>query len=215
MTELLEEKRLDDVLVAVDPEALIEEARQRQRRRRRAIVLSLSSAIAIAAGVYLAMHAGGGNTGTSRGRRPAVAKTARTLNLRLLGWGTTQPDTLGSGPCPWGRTSVRIMNGIGHQIGEDNECVLLVSKEDVPNYGVRATHAVVIATFTLPSGTIRARETQDFRFAGDQKHSYGRFRGSVLGGSGRYANVIGTLVGGGPGVNDTAHWNLVLDIHRR
>lgn len=215
MTELLGKKRRDDVLVAPDPEALIKEARQRQRRRRRFIVLALCCACALATGVYLAMHIGGGKTGFSRDRPPALAKTVRTLHLRLLGWGTPQPDTLGSGPCPWGRTSIRIVNGIGHQIGEDNECVLLVSKEDVPNYVVRATHAVVIATYTLPSGTIRARETQDFHFARDQKRSYGRFRGSVLGGSGHYADASGTLVGGGPSIDDTAHWKLVLDIHRR
>lgn len=215
MTALLEEKRDDEALVGVDPEALIEEARQRQRRRRRIGVLALGLAATVAVGISVATHVGGERASTSHPRPRAAGATSQTLRLRLLGWGTPQPDTLGSGPCPWGRTYIRVVNMAGDHVGDDNECVLLVSKDDVPGYGVRSTHGVVIATYTLRGGTIRVRETHDFRFARDQKHSYGRLRGTIIGGSGRYAHARGTLTGGGPGVDDSARWNVVLQVRLR
>ena len=88
----------------------------------------------------------------------------------------------------------------------------MVSKTDVPNYGVRRTHSLGVETYSLPGGTIVTRESRTFLFARDQRHTIGAFRGTVLRGTGRYAHAQGTISGGGPGVDNTANWTVTIHI---
>jgi hypothetical protein len=205
------------VIEKPDPEALIEEAWRRQRKRR--LVLALLATVAAATGIAAYLVNDGPNSNVRRYSRSSArgAAVARplTVQLRLRGWGAPQPSPIGSGPCPAGRTYVVVASVGGKAIGSENECMLAVSKTDVPGYGVRSTHATLIATYRLPNGTLVTRETRTFLFARDQLHTQGTFHGKILRGTERYAGAQGTLTGGGPGVGSTAIWRVALHVRLR
>lgn len=207
MTELLEEKRSNEALVGVDPEALIAEARSRQRRRRRIIVL-VAAATAAGIAAYLSIsRSSTPSTATSSGGE--IGKPS-SMQLHLRGFGTPLPTQLDRGPCPQGRTLIEVQPS-GSVVG----CVLTIRKWDGAGYGVKRITQTVRETYRLAGGTLLTRETQTIRFARDQHHTTAAFRGNIIGGSGRYTHARGTVSGGGPGVNGRGDWTITLQLSHR
>lgn len=212
MTEVLEETRHDEAPVAVDPEALIAEARRRQRKRR--LLVALIAAAATAIGLALWQFAfTTGLTSRTGGHSSGLVTGPRVLTLHLIGWGTPVYGYTGRGPCPDGRFESAIETN-GSKIGSFLQCDLADSKIDKPNWGVRSTHAVLSGTYRLPGGTILTREQRTFLFSRQSPNSaipirvHGSFTGRIVGGSGRYAHLRGTITGGGHGINNSGDWTL-------
>jgi hypothetical protein len=132
-----------------------------------------------------------------------------SLQLHLRGFGTPVPTQVDQGPCPQGRGVIRIVPR-----GFVSDCVLTISKWDAW-FGVRRITQIARETYHLRDGTIVTRESQTIRFARDQHHTTATFTGRVLGGSGRYAHVGGTVTGGGPGVDGRANWLVSLHLSYR
>lgn len=91
----------------------------------------------------------------------------------------------------------------------------MIRKVDTPRGGPRQIVQTVIETDTLPGGTITSRQTQTIDFATDQSESIettATFTGTVIGGTGQYANARGTISGGGRGVNGVADWRVAIDL---
>jgi len=153
----------------VDPEALVQEARRRQRKRRLLVAAAGVAIAGIGAAAYIAVTLSGRSSPSQASSAPVVE--ARMLRLHLAGWGTVVDPYTGQGPCPDGRTFIAIRSPAGTTIGSDTECVQVVSKTDVPNYGVRSTHSLGVETYSLPGGTIATRESRTFLFARDQRHT--------------------------------------------
>jgi hypothetical protein len=208
MTGLLEEKRRDEVLVAVDPEALIAEARRRQRKRR--VVLALIIATAAAAGLAAYLSVSYSSTHSSAASGSAEIGKPTTLQLHLRGFGTPLPTQLDQGPCPQGRTLIEIRPR-GSVVG----CVRTIRKWDAAHYGVKRITQTARETYHLSGGTLVSLETQTIHFARDQHHTTAIFRGRVIGGSGRYAHVRGTVSGGGPGIDGRGNWLVSLRLRYR
>lgn len=205
MTELLEEKRHDEVLAPVDPEALIAEARRRQRNRRVVIAVVVAVAGGAGLGAYFAlMHS---NMPSTAGGNVAVFGKPSTVRLHLRGFGTPLPTQLDQGPCPQGRTLVRIA-----PTGSVIECVLAISKLDAPHYGIKQISQTTRETYHLSGGTIVTLERQTVYFARNQHHTTKVITGRVVGGTGRYAHARGTVSGGGAGVGDHANWLVSLRV---
>lgn len=207
MTELLEQKRHDETLVAVDPEALIAEARRRQRKRRLGVALIAVAASATGVGVYFAfVHSNGASTAS---KNIAAIGKPFTLRLHLRGFGTPLPTQLDKGPCPQGRTLVEIA-----PTGSVVECVLTIGKRDAPHYGIKQISQTTRETYDLAGGTIVTLGRQTVYFARNQQHTTTVITGRVIGGTGRYAHARGALSGGGPGVGDHADWLVSLRVTR-
>jgi hypothetical protein len=196
---------------ALDPEAVIEEARRRQRRRRviEAAMVALLVGIAVAVWqlAFVRSHAG------SPVGNPAPPERPSTLTLHLVGWGAVVQGFAPGTSCPDGVISVPIRSSAGHAFGSVSECDLVVSKAQRPNGSVLSTHANMLGTYHLPGGTILTHEQRTFHFSRDQMHTNGRFTGRIIGGSGRYAHARGSITGGGPGGANTAHWTVVFHFH--
>lgn len=207
MTELLEERQHDEMLVAFDPEALIAEARRRQRKRR--LVFALVVATAAAAGVAAYLFASQSSTHSSATGSGGVIGKPTTLRLHLRGFGTPLPAELDKGPCPQGRTRIEIQPS-GSVVG----CVRTIRKWAAAHYGVKRISQTACETYHLSGGTLVTLETQTIHFARDQRHTTAAFRGRVLGGTGRYAHARGTVSGGGPGVNGHGDWRVALRLTR-
>lgn len=200
-----------------DPEALIEEARRRQRRRQ----LRKGGVLLVVAGGALALWQFAFTTDSpsrAGGHSSGLVTAQRALTLHLIGWGTPVYGYTGRGPCPDGQfvTPIEVS---GRKIGAFLACDLADSKTDKPNWGVRSTHAVLSGTYTLRGGAIVTREQRTFRFSRQSVNSAipvrvrGSFRGRIVGGSGRYAQVRGTISGGGHGVNNSGDWTLTFRFH--
>lgn len=208
MTELLEEKRHGEMLVVVDPEALIAEARRRQRKRR--VVLALIVATAAATGLAAYLSISHLSTQSSATGGSAEIGKLKMLQLHLRGFGTPLPTQIDQGPCPQGRTLIEIQPS-GSVVG----CVLTIREWDAAHYGVKRITQKAREAYHLSGGTIVTLETQTIHFARDQRHTTADFRGRVIGGSGRYAKVHGTISGGGPGINGHADWLVSLRLSHR
>jgi hypothetical protein len=196
-------------LSRAETEALIEEARQRQRRRRLGLAAVVVVAAAVAAVVY------GGLVRSDRPNPPASSTgslvSGRVLRLHLAGFGTPLPTELDKGPCPQGRTVIRVRSGAGAPIGSQSGCVLSIGKQTTSNDAIVRITQIARETYVLPGGTIVSEETQTIRFAADQRHTVATFSGRVLRGTGRYARARGTVFGGGRGFNGKADW--LMNIH--
>jgi hypothetical protein len=156
------------------------------------------------------------NPGSSAQRgRPssALAVTPRTLTLHVIGWGTPIHGYTGHGSCPDGQFEAPIESA-ARKVGSFVACALADSKVDKPNWGVRSTHAVLIGTYTLRDGTIVTREQRTFLFSRQSLNSAipirtrGYFTGRIVGGSGDYAHLGGTINGGGLSVNNNGNWTV-------
>jgi hypothetical protein len=199
MTELLEERRHDEVFVAFDPEALIAEAKRRQRKRRVVLALIIATAVAVGLAAYLSISHSNTHSSATSGSFDIGKPT--TLQLHLRGFGTPLPTQLDQGPCPQGRTRIEVQPS-GSVVG----CVRTIRKWDVAHYGVKRITQTARETYHLSNGTLVTLETQTIHFARDQRHTTAVFRGRVIGGSGRYAHVHGAVSGGGPGIDDHSDW---------
>ena len=193
---------------APSPEVLFEEARRRQRKRHLGIALASLIALAIstvALWVFLNHRAR-----PAALRTPASPVVNRPLKLHLLGWGVPSEPYTGRGSCPDGLTVIPIVSEGGARIGSLSECDKIDSKVDRANWGVWKTHAVLVGTYRLPGGSIRTREQRTFVFGRDQLHTQGYFTGTIIGGTGRYANATGSVSGGGPSAGNRASWTVKL-----
>lgn len=201
-----------EVAYALDPEALIREARRRQRRRR----VGVAAALVVVAGNGIAVwqvaftHS---NATHLAGRLSTPVGLPPTLTLHLVGWGSPVQGYAPSTPCPDGVFSLRIRSSVGNTIGSDSECDLVDSKVNRPDGKVLRTHASLLATYRIADGTIETREQRTFRFSPDQLHTMGRFSGRIISGSGRYAHAGGTISGGGPGGANSASWTVLFHFH--
>lgn len=202
----------------IDTDALIREARRRQRRRR---LLVLGLALLVTGGgfaVWLLAFGSQPSTVDSQGRSAGVAHSP-TLILRVVGTPTPVQGYNPGGACPDGQFSWSIRSSVGQTIGTDLECDLAESKVDKPNWGVWSTHAVVNATYTIPGGTIVTHERQTFRFSKQTLNSRAPIRrralivGRIVGGSGRYAHVHGSISGSGIGINNDDNSTISFHFH--
>jgi hypothetical protein len=194
-----------------DQEALIKEARRRQRRRR--LILFATTLLATGAGLTVWQLAFSSSQQAKEAASSSSVTAPPTLTLHLIGWGTVIQGYVGTGSCPDGQTQVQIRGTAATTVGSVVECDLVVTKVDKPTWGVWSTHANMVATYTLPGGTIVTHEQRLFRFARDQLHTTGRFTGRILNGSGHFAHARGTVSGGGPGVGDKADWTVTFHFH--
>jgi hypothetical protein len=207
MTGLLEEKRHDEVLAVVDPEALLSEARRRQRKRRLVLALVVATAAAAGLAAYLwGSHASPHSSSTGGGGEIGKPKT---VQLHLRGFGTPLPTQLDEGLCPQGRTLIEIEPS-GSVVG----CVRTIRKWDSAHYGVKRITQTVRETYHLNGGTLVTLETQTIHFARDQHHTTAVFHGHVIGGSGRYTHARGTVSGGGLSINGHADCRIALRLTR-
>jgi hypothetical protein len=194
-----------------DPEALIVEARRRQRRRRIATTIFVAATVSGITAVYFSLANTGSRTVNSGAPGPALHTPALLLHLR--GFGTPLATQIDRGPCPQGRTLIHVRSPTQTRGGSVAGCVLTIRKWDQPNYGVKRIVQTVRETYHLARGSIVTRETQTINFARDQRHTTALFQGRIVGGSGRYASVSGTVLGGGQGVDGTADWLVSLHVH--
>lgn len=102
----------------------------------------------------------------------------------------------------------------GDRIGTEQLGVLTITKLDHPNWGVRRIVQTARVVDSLPGGTIVSRQTQTFLFARDQRQTRAIFRGRVVGGTGRYMHLRGTVSGGGPGRDGKADWSLIFQVRQ-
>jgi hypothetical protein len=196
---------------ADDVDALIEQARRRARRRRSGIAAGLLSIVFAGVAVYFG-HARGSERQLTHSAPAPPSASATTLRLHLVGFGTAVPTASSAGPCLQGVTEIRILTAAQLQVGTARVCVLTIEKLDQPGWGVRRIVQNVIERDSLPAGTIVSRQTQTIWFARDQKHTTAIFRGTITGGSGRYADARGTVAGGGRGVDGIADWIMTLHL---
>jgi hypothetical protein len=196
-----------------ETEALIEEARQRHRRRRRRLGLAAVVVVgaAVAAVVYRGLVPSDRSNVPTSSTGSLVAGTV--LRLHLAGFGTPLPTELDKGPCPQGRTVIRIRSGAGAPIGSQSGCVLSIGKKTTSNDDIVRITQTTRETYALHDGTIVSQETQTIRFAADQRHTVATFRGRVLRGTGRYAHTRGTVSGGGRGLDGKADWLMNIHFH--
>jgi hypothetical protein len=97
--------------------------------------------------------------------------------------------------------------------GSVSYCLETFHGEPGPNETVRDSGTM---TFALPGGTIRARVSIVQRFGADGIHARQALKGTLVGGTGRYAHAAGTITGGGtevenpPGTIDSQHLRYVI-----
>jgi hypothetical protein len=84
--------------------------------------------------------------------------------------------------------------------GRQRVCLTEIDGFPAPNVTM---HSRGTMTFTLRSGTIRARVRITQRFRRDGRHAAQTTKGTIVGGAGRYRHARGTLTGSGT-VVDTA-----------
>ena len=84
--------------------------------------------------------------------------------------------------------------------GRQRVCLTEIDGFPAPNVTM---HSRGTMTFALRNGTIRARVRITQRFRSDGRHAAQRTTGTIVGGTGRYRHVRGTLTGSGT-VVDTA-----------
>jgi hypothetical protein len=84
--------------------------------------------------------------------------------------------------------------------GRQRVCLTEIDGFPAPNVTM---HSRGTMTFTLRSGTIRARVRITQRFRSDGRHARQTTTGTIIGGTGRYRRARGTLTGSGT-VVDTA-----------
>jgi hypothetical protein len=194
-----------------DTEALIEEARQRQRRRR----LGLAAVVVIVGALGALVYRGFVRSDRSNAPTSSTGSlvSGPVLRLDLAGFGTPLPTEIDKGPCPQGRTVIRIRSGAGAPIGSQSGCVLSIGKKTTSNDDIVRITQTARETYALPDGTIVSEETQTIRFAADQRHTVATFRGRVLRGTGRYARARGTVSGGGRGLDGKADWLMNIHFH--
>lgn len=207
MTELLEETRhSDEVLASADPEALIAEARRRQRKRQLLIALTAAAATALGLAAVIVLWNSSTHSSPRTGGAAEIGQPT-ALRLHLRGFGTPLPTPIDQGPCPQGRTLIDIQPS-----GSATGCVLTIRKWDETHYGIKKITQTVRETYRLSGGTLITRETQTIHFARDQRHTTAVFHGTVIGGSGRYTRAQGTVTGGGPGVNGHGDWTVTMHL---
>ncbi len=204
----------------VDPEALIREARRRQRRRRLTrdgvVLLLLGTAVLVWRLAFTSPR------GPSQHRhRLNAAALSQSLTLHVVGWGTPIQGYAPRSSCPDGKFIAPIVSAQGQTVGSFVECDLVVSKTDRPNWGVRSTHAALATMYTIPGGTIEAREQRTFllsrQYLDSKKpvRTCGIFRGRITGGTGRYAHARGTVTGGGLSINNNGSWTVTFHLAPR
>ena len=125
----------------------------------------------------------------------AGAARQSTLPLTLAG----TPANLAATPgCPGGRTSLPIVARGGRRIGSSLVCVGEARKTERPGFAVGTILEKVVETDVLRAGSIRSRATYTFRFVRpDGSLARVTIRGSVVGGTGRYAGARGSTRGAG------------------
>ena len=134
----------------------------------------------------------------------AIADAAGSVSIELRGFG--QSGGL-SAVCPNGRTSIRIV-GTSRSV---LNCVTSARKLAKPGLDPWRIIETVRATTPLAGGTLRTVETQTFTFTRSGR-STAKFRGRVIGGTGRYSGASGVVSGGGAGRNGVALWRLTYEL---
>jgi hypothetical protein len=118
-----------------------------------------------------------------------------TVRLTLAG----VPANLGAArACPDGQTRLPIVDAGGRRVGSSLVCVVEARKTERAGYAVGTIVEKVVETDVLPSGGIRSRATYVFNFASaDGSLARVSMRGTVTGGTGRYADARGSISGTG------------------
>jgi len=127
------------------------------------------------------------------------ASASRPLTVELRGFG----HSLGlTAACPSGLTRIVIVGSSRAAL----DCVVRVQK--FTKSGLDPWRIVESVRVTTPfaGGAIYSVETQTFTFTRSQA-STAAFRGRIVGGTGRYKGVTGTVRGGGEGRNGVAIWD--------
>jgi hypothetical protein len=141
----------------------------------------------------------------------AVGAAGRTVRLTLAG----VPANLGAAHgCPDGRTRLPIVGAGGRRVGSSLVCVLEASKTERAGFAVGTIVEKVVETDVLPAGSVRSRATYVFNFTeADGSLARVSMRGTVTGGTGRYADARGTISGTGwQKVEDTGCQRIRLTI---
>ena len=133
-----------------------------------------------------------------------------TVVFTVAGKGVVTDAGVGRRPCPNGRYVVAIAGG-----GSSSICVVAISKRDAPGYVVRRITQRVVATDRLRGGTIVSRQSQTFSFRRDGRVASVGCRGTVVGGTGRFAGSRGTIVGRGRQVDGRLRVRFVVSLTRR
>jgi hypothetical protein len=137
-----------------------------------------------------------------------TAASSTIVSFRIVGVSKSMPSSI-DGPCPEGEWSTALYAvSRPARIGTAYGCGLSISKRDQPGYGVRWIKQRARVTYILPGGTIRTIESQTFDFARDQHHSRLTARGRIVKGTGRYAQVHGTVRVEGSAVDGRASYRL-------
>ncbi|HXY80917.1 MAG TPA: hypothetical protein VEH55_06070 [Gaiellaceae bacterium] len=127
------------------------------------------------------------------------ASAASPLTVELRGFGYSLGLTAA---CPSGLTRISI-------VGTDRsalDCVTRAQKFTKPGLDPWRIVESVRVTTPFVGGAIYSVETQTFTFTRSQA-STAVFRGRIVGGTGRYKGMTGTVRGGGKGHNGVAIWH--------
>lgn len=152
-------------------------------------------------------------------RRGAAVAHPPTLTLRIVGAATPIQAFNPGGACPDGKFSFQVQSGAGQTIGTDFECDLADAKVDKPNWGVWSTQTVIAATYKLPGGTILTEEQRTFHFSRQTLNSHNPIKtrasiaGRIIGGSGRYTRVRGSISGSGLSLSNNDNWTVTFRFH--
>jgi hypothetical protein len=144
----------------------------------------------------------------------AGGAAGRTVRLTLAG----VPANLGAAPgCPDGRTRLPIVSTGGRPVGSSRLCVLEARKTERAGFVVGTIVEEVVETDVLRGGSIRSRATYVFDWVeADGSLARVSVRGTVTGGTGRYAGARGSIAGAGlQKVGDTACQRIRLSIRLR
>ena len=121
---------------------------------------------------------------------PASSKTLR-YHLAGTAW------ELGvSADCPDGSVRYGIVNGDGNAVGTATICVLFSSRSDGTGGSVVVTERVV-ETDAFARGWLKTRSTYVYRTPAHGRTANISVRGTVAGGTRRYAGARGTVTGAG------------------
>jgi hypothetical protein len=133
--------------------------------------------VAIVAGLVVAAGACGGSGG------------ARTFAVHVTGAATSRSTS----PC------FLLLRSRVERGGSASYCLERFTGAPGANTVVRDSGRM---TFALADGTLRARVRVAMRYGSDGKHGRQTLRGTIVGGTGRYADAHGTIAGGGRAVEN-------------
>jgi hypothetical protein len=139
---------------------------------------------------------------------PAAAAPTQ-VSFRIVGLGHSIPDT--TAPCHEGQWSTGLYaSSRPVRIGTAYGCGLTISKSNDQAGDLRWIKQQARVTYILPGGTIRTIETQRFDFMKHQHHSHASAHGRIVKGTGRYAQLQGTVRVDGNAVDGRAAYRVQI-----